>query len=186
MNKATVSTKNLVDYLKQKYRLPSVEIKGLADPKKFNSGLIVYNKLKNTNLFDAEIADSRYRSDLERIIEWSTIFEDKTIYKAKLQTIDWLNDKQIRTLINIRLQGWGRLSRKLLTGLHDKNGQTIMEQLWDSQKAFMQIVNEPDFKAKIASENQAIVKNTSIEDFLTDAYTSPANKKRYSSGNKSS
>ncbi|NRO22238.1 type II CRISPR RNA-guided endonuclease Cas9 [Lactobacillus helveticus] len=177
MNKATVNTKNLVDYLKQKYRLPSVEIKGLADPKKFNSGLTVYNKLKNTNLFDVEIADSKYLNDFERIIEWSTIFEDKAIYKAKLQTINWLDDKQIRALVNIRLQGWGRLSKKLLAELHDKNGQTIMEQLWDSQKNFMRIVNEPDFKAEIASENQAIVKNTSIEDFLTNAYTSPANKK---------
>lgn len=76
-----------------------------------------------------------------------------------------------------RLQGWGRLSRKLLVGLHDQNGQNIMAQLWDSQKNFMQIVTEPDFKDAIEQENQVIVKKTGVEDILADAYTSPANKK---------
>lgn len=75
------------------------------------------------------------------------------------------------------MQGWGRLSRKLLVGLHDQNGQNIMAQLWDSQKNFMQIVTEPDFKDAIEQENQVIVKKTGVEDILADAYTSPANKK---------
>ncbi|WP_103660676.1 type II CRISPR RNA-guided endonuclease Cas9 [Lactobacillus sp. HT06-2] len=176
-NSATVSVRKLARYLQERYRLPVVEIEGLADPEKFNSGLTTYNKLKNTHLFDAQLDNVKYRSDFERIIDWSTIFEDKTIYREKLQTIDWLSAKQIRALTDIRLQGWRKLSQKLLTGLHDSNGQTIMEQLWDDQKNFMQIVNEPDFKAEIANENQAIVKSTSIKDFLADAYTSPANKK---------
>ncbi len=115
--------------------------------------------------------------DLEHIIEWSTVFEDKSIYAAKLKTIDWLNVEQIKALSNLRYQGWGRLSHKLLTGLHDKNGQNIMEKLWDSQKNFMQIVKEPDFKAAIEKENQSVVKATDTEDILADAYTSPANKK---------
>lgn len=173
----TVSSHKLITHLKEKYRLPSVEIKGLADPKKFNSGLATYNKLKNKHLFDEVIDDPAYRNDFEKIIEWSTIFEDKSIYRKKLQSLDWLNQKQIQALTNLRFQGWGRLSQKLLTGLHDSNGQTIMEQLWDSQKNFMQIVNEPDFKAAITKENQKIVKATSTEEILADAYTSPANKK---------
>lgn len=52
-----------------------------------------------------------------------------------------------------------------------------MAQLWDSQKNFMQIVTEPDFKDAIEQENQVIVKKTGVEDILADAYTSPANKK---------
>lgn len=174
---STVSSHKFINHLKEKYRLPAVEVKGLSDPKKFNSGLTTYNRLKNTHLFEKEIDDPKYRDDFEKIIEWSTIFEDKKIYESKLSTINWLNDRQIRALTNLRLKGWGRLSKKLLMGLHDNNGQTIMEQLWDSQKNFMQIVNEPDFKALITKENQEIVQSTSTEDILADAYTSPANKK---------
>lgn len=174
---ATVSSHKLITYLKEKNYLSAVEIKGLSDPKKFNSGLITYNKLKNKKIFDAQIDNPKYRDDFEKIIEWSTIFKDKEIYQQKLRNLSWLNEKQIQILTNFRLQGWGRLSKKLLTGLHDSNGQTIMEQLWDSQKNFIQIVNEPDFKEAITQENQQIIKATSTEDVLADAYTSPANKK---------
>lgn len=98
-------------------------------------------------------------------------FEDKSIYKEKLRSIDWLNEKQINALSNIRLQGWGRLSKKLLAQLHDHNGQTIIEQLWDSQNNFMQIVTQADFKDAIAKANQNLLVATSVEDILNDAYT---------------
>lgn len=173
----TVTVKKLENYLKQNHNLVKVEIKGLADEKKFNSGLTTYNRFKNLNIFDNQIDDLKYRKDFEKIIEWSTIFEDKSIYKEKLRSIDWLNEKQINALSNIRLQGWGRLSKKLLAQLHDHNGQTIIEQLWDSQNNFMQIVTQADFKDAIAKANQNLLVATSVEDILNDAYTSPANKK---------
>ena len=173
----TVTVKKLENYLKQNHNLVKVEIKGLADEKKFNSGLTTYNRFKNLNIFDNQIDDLKYRKDFEKIIEWSTIFEDKSIYKEKLRSIDWLNEKQINALSNVRLQGWGRLSKKLLAQLHDHNGQTIIEQLWDSQNNFMQIVTQADFKDAIAKANQNLLVATSVEDILNNAYTSPANKK---------
>lgn len=173
----TVTVRKLENYLKENHNLVKVEIKGLADEKKFNSGLTTYNRFKNFNIFDNQIDDLKYRDDFEKIIEWSTIFEDKSIYKEKLKSIDWLNEKQINALSNIRLQGWGRLSKKLLAQLHDHNGQTIIEQLWDSQNNFMQIVTQADFKDAIAKANQNLLVATSVEDILNDAYTSPANKK---------
>lgn len=173
----TVTVKKLENYLKQNHNLVKVEIKGLADEKKFNSGLTTYNRFKNLNIFDNQIDDLKYRKDFEKIIEWSTIFEDKSIYKEKLRSIDWLNEEQINALSNVRLQGWGRLSKKLLAQLHDHNGQTIIEQLWDSQNNFMQIVTQADFKDAIAKANQNLLVATSVEDILNDAYTSPANKK---------
>lgn len=173
----TVTVKKLENYLKENHNLVKVEIKGLADEKKFNSGLTTYNRFKNLNIFDNQIDDLKYRNDFEKVIEWSTIFEDKSIYKEKLRSIDWLNEKQINALSNIRLQGWGRLSKKLLSQLHDHNGQTIIEQLWDSQNNFMQIVTQADFKDAIAKANQNLLVATSVEDILNDAYTSPANKK---------
>lgn len=94
-----------------------------------------------------------------------------------MKTIDWLSDRQIDKLSKIRIQGWGQLSKKLLSQLTDNNGQTIIEQLWDSQNNFMQIVNQADFKDAIAVANQNLLVNTSVEDILNEAYTSPANKK---------
>ena len=176
----TISSNKLSNYLKNNYNLKFVKITGLSDKSnnpKFNSSLATYYQLKHLNILGNKIDDPNYQKDLEHIIEWSTIFEDKSIYAAKLKTIDWLNVEQIKALSNLRYQGWGRLSRKLLTGLHDKNGQNIMEKLWDSQKNFMQIVKEPDFKTTIEKENQSVVKATDTEDILANAYTSPANKK---------
>src|SRR5699024_11888026 len=77
----------------------------LHDALPIYSGLTTYNRLKNLNIFDNQIDDLKYRNDFEKIIEWSTIFEDKSIYKEKLRSIDWLNEKQINALSNIRLQG---------------------------------------------------------------------------------
>ncbi len=171
----TVTAKKFATWVQTNYG--SNDIKGLADPTKFNSSLSSYYHLKNLKVFDKELDDANYEKDFEKIIEWSTIFEDKKIYQEKLREINWLTNDQFKAIANWRLQGWGRLSRKLLVGLHDQNGQNIMAQLWDSQKNFMQIVTEPDFKDAIEQENQVIVKKTGVEDILADAYTSPANKK---------
>lgn len=175
---SSVTLKKLIHYLKTNHNLVNVEIKGLSDETKFTSSLTTYNKLKNTHLFDDQLENLVFRNDLEKIIEWSTIFEDKSIYSEKLDEIKWLTEKQKKALINLpKMQGWGRLSKKLLQGLHDSNGQNIIEILWNSQQNFMQIVNSPDFKTAIAEENQNIIHDMSIEDILDDAYTSPANKK---------
>ncbi|WP_223902600.1 type II CRISPR RNA-guided endonuclease Cas9 [Lactobacillus laiwuensis] len=176
--KKTVTEKSLTSYLKQNLHLPTVEIKGLADPTKFNSGLASYYHLKSLHVFDKELADPQYQKDFEKIIEYSSIFEDKKIYQDKLHAeFKWLTPEQFKAISTWRLQGWGRLSRRLLVELHDTNGQNIMEQLWDSQKNFMQIVTEPDFKEAIAKENQNVTRANGVEEILADAYTSPANKK---------
>ena len=176
--KKTVTEKSLTSYLKQNLHLPTVEIKGLADPTKFNSSLASYYHLKSLHVFDKELADPQYQKDFEKIIEYSSIFEDKKIFQDKLHAeFKWLTPEQFKAISTWRLQGWGRLSRKLLVELHDTNGQNIMEQMWDSQKNFMQIVTEPDFKDAIAKENQNVTQVNGVEEILADAYTSPANKK---------
>lgn len=173
----SVSSKLLVDFIKTEFKLPFVSVKGLSDPKKFNNSLSTYHKLQNLNIINEELNDSKYQRDLEKIIEWSTIFEDSHIFAEKLKSLKWLSSNQIDKLSKIRLQGWGRLSKKLLINLHDRNGQNVMEKLWNSQNNFMQIINQPDFKSAITHENERIAKSTDLEDMLAYAYTSPANKK---------
>jgi CRISPR-associated endonuclease Csn1 len=179
MKNKTVTAENLCTFLKTNYNLLNVEIKGLADPKKFNSSLSTYYQLKKIAGLKDKLLDLKYRTDLENIIEWSTIFEDREIFEDKLKTVSWLADdeKTIKQLSKLRYQGWGKLSRKLLVGLHDRNGQNIIGKMWDSQSNFMQIIHEPDFQAAIIKENQKFTRSNDLEDILADAYTSPANKK---------
>ena len=57
-------------------------------------------------------------NDAEKIIEWITIFDDKDILKRKVENeYPELNDSQIKSILNKKYSGWGRLSRKLLLDL---------------------------------------------------------------------
>lgn len=177
MQNKIVKVEELTNYLKQNQHLEYIEIKGLADPKKFNSSLSSYYQLKKMKLFDKQLDDPNYQADFEKIIELSSIFEDKKIRQAELHTIKWLTEEQIKALAKWRLKGWGRLSKKLLQELRDSNKKNIIELLWASENNFMQIVTQPDFKAAITKENAQVTEDNGIEAILADAYTSPANKK---------
>lgn len=60
---------------------------------------------------------------IEKIILWNTLFEDRSILKEKLQSefgpdgSGILNADQIKKICKKRLTGWGRLSKKFLTGI---------------------------------------------------------------------
>src|SRR5699024_11315650 len=69
----------------------------------------------SSDVCSSDLDDCNKNEDLEKIIEYSTVFEDGNIYKEKLSEISWLTDEQIEKLSNIHFKGWGRLSKKLLT-----------------------------------------------------------------------
>lgn len=158
---------------------PSVE--GLSDPKKFNSNLATYLDLKS--IVGDKVDDNRYQMDLENIIEWRSVFEDGEIFADKLTEVEWLTDEQRSALVKKRYKGWGRLSKKLLTGIVDENGQRIIDLMWNTDQNFMQIVNQLVFKEQIDQLNQKAITNDGmtlrerVESVLDDAYTSPQNKK---------
>lgn len=153
------------------------DIRGLSDPKHLNSNLGTYLDFKK--IFGSEIDRPEHQTDFEKIIEWSTIFEDRSIYKEKLQTLNWLTEEQINKLVQKRYRGWGRLSKKLLTDIKNSNGKSIMDELWSNPKNpnFMQVISEPDFAKQINKHNENQIQVTGMEDILEDAYTSPQNKK---------
>ncbi|MEC4273656.1 type II CRISPR RNA-guided endonuclease Cas9 [Adlercreutzia sp. R25] len=53
---------------------------------------------------------------IEEIILWSTLFEDRSIFREKLKRNygDRLTDEQIKKIVRKRFAGWGKLSKKLL------------------------------------------------------------------------
>ena len=150
-------------------------ITGLSDPVKFNNSFGTYIDFKK--IFGAKIDDPNLQNDFEQIVEWITVFEDKNILNVKLHGIEWLTEEQITDLIKKRYQGWGRLSKKLLCGLKNEKGESILDLMWNTQRTFMEIVNEPVFAEQIKNANQDQINDEDYESILADAYTSPQNKK---------
>ncbi|WP_223875870.1 type II CRISPR RNA-guided endonuclease Cas9 [Paucilactobacillus kaifaensis] len=172
----SVTKKRFKDYLQTQIGFPDeIEIKGLASETKFLSGLTTENDLRP--IFGNLIDDPDHRLDIEKIIEWATIFEDSKILRSKLDGEVWLTDEQKEKLSHKRYRGWGNFSRKLLAGLVDGNGQRIIDLLWDSSSNFMVIVSRLEFKEKIEQENQEFIAQTNTQDVINDLYTSPQNKK---------
>lgn len=170
-NEKSVTKKNLATSL----NCDVESITGLTDNKKFNSSLSSYIDLKA--ILGNVVDDYSKNEDLEKIIEYSTIFEDGNIYKEKLSEISWLTDEQIEKLSNIHFKGWGRLSKKLLTQITNENGERIIDALWNTSNNFMQIVNDESIQAKLAEINGEYADKYDLEDMLDEAYTSPQNKK---------
>lgn len=177
----TVTVKRIQNYLKCEKRSVAPVISGLAEDQ-FTSNLSTYIDFKK--VFGQAIDDPQRQADFERIIEWSSIFEDRNIFEAKLRTLDWLDDEQIRQLLAKRYKGWGQLSAKLLNGIKNDEGNTILDELWNTQNNFMQIQAREDFAELIQQENAKVFQEndpkdiwSTIENVLNDAYTSPQNKK---------
>lgn len=155
----------------------NVPITGLSDPLRFNSSFSTYIDYKDILGTDA-VNDSAKQSDIEQIIAWSTIFEDAAIFREKLNDISWLNDDQRNKLSQKRYRGWGRHSRKLLAGLRDGEGQTIIERLWNTNDNFMQIQNDSEIARQITEANSSKMATAEGTDEIIDGfYTSPENKK---------
>ena len=173
----TVSLKKFKNWLDLKQKnLNEVEVRGLSTGEKFDNSLSTYHDM--IKIFgESVIKDASKQADLEKIIEWITIFEDKSILKEKLGEIKWLTIDNINQLVRLNYSGWGRLSKKLLAEICDSNGQRIIDHLWDTQSNFMQIQTQPDFQQTIMEYNSDKLDDGDIEQILSEAYTSPQNKK---------
>lgn len=93
-----------------------------------------------------EIAQTDYPM-VEEIILWSTLFEDRSILREKLEETygpagnGRLDADQIKAICKKRFTGWGRLSEKFLTGLK------VDTQL--DEKSIMDILREGDPNADV-------------------------------------
>lgn len=79
-------------------------------------------------------------NDAENIIEWITIFDDKDILEQKVRkNYPELNDSKIKSILNKKYKGWGRLSSKLLNTKYyvDKKLNTkksILDLMYETKK----------------------------------------------------
>ena len=123
--------------------------------------------------------------DAEQIIEWITIFEDKSILETKIRK-DYpkLTENQVKLVISKSYKGWGSLSKKMLTTKYYKDKYTevyksIMDLLIETKENFMQIINnkEYNFQQMIKNYNNNLNEKMTNHELVDKLATSPANKK---------
>ncbi|MCZ3622702.1 type II CRISPR RNA-guided endonuclease Cas9 [Lactobacillus mulieris] len=170
----SINLDNLKNYLLVEGNIPGL-IEGLSDGINFNNSFSTY--IDYRNIFGDEIDNPNKQADFEKMIEWSTVFEDRKIFKRKLKEITWLTPEQINQVSSKRYSGWGRLSKKLLTQITDENGVNILQRLWNEPETLTEVLANPVIKRKISEANSLFVQINKVENILDDAYTSPQNKK---------
>ncbi len=170
----TVSVKKLKKYFKKRGK-DVIKVEGLSDSQKFNNSLATYHDL--VKIFGDKANDKKLYPDFEKIIEWSTVFEDKNIYFTKLQEIGWLSDDERKQLLKLRYSGWGKLSKKLLIDVKDGNGHNIMSTLWNTNRNLMEIITRPAFKKTIEAINGRTAQEINPTELINNYYTSPDVKK---------
>lgn len=130
------------------------DISGTQEPNKFTASLRTRYDLEKHGF----TVNDQTTEQLETLVRWSTIFEDRSILKKLIQEkYPDVTDTQLSFLVQRRYTGWGRLSEKLLTGVlgeYENQPATIMEVLRATNENFMQVLNNPQyhFQEKIAKE----------------------------------
>lgn len=153
----SVSYKVFAKWLRQNSPYTDVtenDISGTQEPIKFTASLRTRYDLEKHGF----TVNDQTTEQLETLVRWSTIFEDRSILKKLIQEkYPDVTDTQLSFLVQRRYTGWGRLSEKLLTGVlgeYENQPATIMEVLRATNENFMQVLNNPQyhFQEKIAKE----------------------------------
>lgn len=153
----SVSYKVFAKWLRQNSPYTDVtenDISGTQEPNKFTASLRTRYDLEKHGF----TVNGQTTEQLETLVRWSTIFEDRSILKKLIQEkYPDVTDTQLSFLVQRRYTGWGRLSEKLLTGVlgeYENQPATIMEVLRVTNENFMQVLNNPQyhFQEKIAKE----------------------------------
>lgn len=181
-----VSQKKLVTYLENKYQLREVQIvSGIENT--FNASFSTYHDLLKQGLSKEFLDDVSNSSYLEDIIKKLTIFEDRKMLREQLSCYEsMLSKKTLKNLERRHYSGWGRLSKKLLTGIKDREtGKSILDFLMEDDgypyhfnRNFMQLINDDNLSfKKIISDEISRMEYANLEELVGDLPGSPAIKK---------
>lgn len=179
--KAKVTHKDIKEFFLVKYQKEVKNVTGTQKEKEFASSLDshrFYKKLYGAD-FDNKI------NEIEKLIEWSTVYEDAKIFKLRIQKEmpELYADKdKLNKIVKKRFTGWGRLSKKLLSGIYTDTktltSVTIMDIMEDTNENFMQIINNDKYSFKKEIEKYNYTNDEKITyDVIKQLQGSPANKK---------
>lgn len=149
----TITEKKLKDYLLSNNEYPmhgsKLNITGYSADGAFANNMQSYIDFFGEN---GIFKDTKYNEeDAENIIEWITIFDDKDILEQKVRNnYPELNNTKIKTILNKKYKGWGRLSLKLLntkyyTKQSSNTKQSILDLMYEEKENFMQILNNEKY-----------------------------------------
>lgn len=127
------------------------------DGRGFNASYTTFHDFERAGIDFARLSDENNLAKFDDIAKMQTIFEDKKILAKQLHQkyADFLTDDEIARISKKHYTGWGRLSRKLLTGIFDGDGRNIMWYL-ENDKAhrnFQQLITDDNLPfAKVIKE----------------------------------
>ena len=179
--KRKVTEKDIIHYLHTVDGYDGIELKGIE--KQFNASLSTYHDLLKIIKDKEFMDDPKNEAILENIVHTLTIFEDREMIKQRLaQYTSIFDEKVIKALTRRHYTGWGKLSAKLINGIHDKkSGKTILDYLIDdgySNRNFMQLIHDDGLSFKeIIQKAQVIGKTNDVKQVIQELPGSPAIKK---------
>lgn len=179
--KAKVTHKDIKEFYLVKYQKEVRNVTGTQKEREFASTLESHRFYKK--LYGADFDNKT--NEIEKLIEWSTVYEDAKILKIRIEDEmpELYADKdKLKKILKKRFTGWGRLSKKLLSGIYTDtktlSSATIMDIMEDTNENFMQIINNNNYKFKKELEKANFTQDEKITyDVIKQLQGSPANKK---------
>lgn len=188
LKKQKVSYTDVSNYLKEQGHINNT-VSGGQGEHGFESTLSSHHFFRK--LFNVDAADDLSAEQIkiaEQLILWGTIFEDKEIFKQEIEKhFGNMFSKEIDTIVRHKFSGWGKCSKRLLSGLtvetargHESIIDVLRNGHLDNSRTlvFMQIITDKKlrFNEKIEECNNTYLANTN-ESILDTAIMSPAIKR---------
>ncbi len=180
-----VTGKKLLNYLNANgYDVKKEELTGFDG--NFKASMSSYIVLRD-KIFGDELEKYSVCQMAEEIILWITLYgEDQKMLRRviKRHYERQLSEKQIESLVKLKFQGWGRLSRRFLNeleGVDCETGEcmTIMQGLRNTQNNLMQLLSQQyTFMEMIEEENGSYyVDEVTYDSLIKDMAISPSVKR---------
>lgn len=179
-----VSKKLLASFLSNEWQIENPTIKGIET--NFNAGLKTYHDFLKIGIAKEILDDSENEEMLEEIVKILTVFEDRQMIRQQLSQYDTiLTADNLKKLERRHYTGWGRLSKKLLTGLRDSQSQkTILDYLMVDDgpekkinRNLMQLINDDELSFKTQIKEATVSSSEDINELVNQLAGSPAIKK---------
>lgn len=180
-NSKKVSSKQLIKCIEDEFKYADVSIESGID-KNFNASFSTYIDLANNGISRNILDNEDYEEMLEDIVKILTVFEDRKMIKQQLNKYaDVIGETTVNKLSRKHYTGWGRLSRRLIDGIYDKDTQkTILDFLEDdsAHRNFMQLINDDKLSFKKEITDQQLKNDfSSFKNTVDSLAGSPAIKK---------
>ncbi len=172
-----VSKKDVENLLHNEFNIETPKV--LTVENKFNSSFGTYQDLIKVGIPNTVLDDPKSKDTLEKIVEILTVFEDRKMIRKQLEQFENLIDgKILKKLERRHYTGWGRLSRKMIDGIKDKDtGKTILDYLESDDgvhkninRNFMQLINDDTLSFKLIISEAQKMKNQQISSKRSGTY----------------